>query len=79
MFAKETRGRAAIIEKGKKFDGMIEQVHSINVSDPVVAGNSFACELKMDVTMKGKGRMPMRELMVYDVKDGKIISEQFHM
>jgi hypothetical protein len=58
---------------------MIEQVHSGEVSDPIVAGSSFACIMRMDVTMKGEGRMNMSELCVYDVKDGKIISEQFHM
>jgi len=33
----------------------------------------------MDVTMKGKGRMAMTELCVYQTKDGKIIAEQFFM
>jgi hypothetical protein len=78
-FPKETRGLTAIIEKGKKFDGMIEKLHAISVSDPLVAGNSFSCVMQMDVTMKGQGRMNMRELCVYDVKDGKVVSEQFHM
>ncbi len=31
----------------------------------------------MDVTMKGQDRMAMPELCVYEVKDGKIASEQF--
>jgi hypothetical protein len=30
------------------------------------------------VTMKGKPRQKMTELCVYDVKDGKIIAEEFH-
>ena len=67
----------ALIEKGHKFTAMIEQVHSISVSDPVVAGSSFACAMQLDVTIKGQGRMNMTELCVYEVKDGKIISEQF--
>jgi limonene-1,2-epoxide hydrolase len=78
-FSKETKGLPAIIEKGHKFAAMIEQVHSSTVSDPVVAGDSFACTMRMDITMKGKGRMNMSELCIYDVKDGKIVSEQFHM
>jgi len=44
-----------------------------------VAGSSFACTMHMDVTMKGQGRMDMTELCVYQVKDGKIVSEQFHV
>ena len=31
----------------------------------------------MDVTMKGMGRQKMDELAVYEVKDGKIVKEQF--
>lgn len=79
VFEKETRGRAAIIEKGRKFDAMVETMHSLTVSDPLVATDSFACTMRLDVTMKGQGRMDMRELCVYEVKDGKIVSEQFHV
>jgi hypothetical protein len=78
-FEKETRGLNAIIEKGHKFTAMIEQMHSSEVSDPIVAGSSFACIMRMDVTMKGQGRMNMAELCVYEVKDGKVISESFHV
>jgi hypothetical protein len=52
-------------------------MHSIEVSEPIVATNSFAFIITMDVTMKGQERMKMPELCVYLVKDGKIISEQF--
>ena len=78
-FEKETKGLPAILEKGRRFTGMVEQMHSNTVSDPMVAGSSFACTMRMDVTMKGQGRMDMSELCVYEVKDGKIVSEQFHM
>jgi hypothetical protein len=76
-FAKETKGLDAIIEKGQKFTTMIEQVHSVSVSDPLVAGSSFACAMQLDLTIKGHGRMSLNELCIYEVKDGKIISEQF--
>ena len=78
-FAKEVKGKDAIIEKGKKFEGMVETMHGVTVSAPMVAPNSFAFVLNMDVTMKGAGRMNMDELCVYQVKDGKIVSEQFFM
>ena len=76
-FPKETKGLNAIIEKGHKFTAMIDQVHSVSVSDPLVAGSSFACAMQLDVTIKGHGRMSLNELCIYEVKDGKIISEQF--
>jgi len=78
-FGKETRGLQEIIEKGKKFEQMVDTMHSLSVSDPVVADNSLAMTMTMDVTMKEQGRMKMTELCVYKLKDGKIISEQFFM
>ena len=78
-FDKETKGIKAILEKGQKFASMVEEMHGGSLSDPIVAGNSIAFTLTMDVTMKGRPRQKMTELCVYDVKDGKIVSEQFHM
>jgi ketosteroid isomerase-like protein len=78
-FEKETRGLDAIKEKGKKFDEMVEKVYKITVSAPLVAGNSIAFVLSLDVKMKGQERMDSPEICVYEVKDGKIISEQFFM
>ena len=76
-FEKETKGLPAIIQKGKTFDAMIEQMHAINVSEPLVVENAFTCIMSMDVTMKGQPRMQMAEICLYEVKDGKIVSEQF--
>ena len=77
-FPQETVGLPAIIEKGKKFDAMVETLHALEVSEPLIAENSFACTMRMDVTMKGQGRFNIIELCVYDVKDGKIVTERFH-
>lgn len=76
-FEKETKGLPAIIEKGKKFDAMIEKLYSLEVSDPLVVENAFTCRMAMDVTMKGQPRMQMKEICLYSVKDGKVTSEQF--
>ncbi len=78
-FEKETKGLPNILEKGKKFEEMTQEMHNMTVSEPVVAGNSFACTIRMDITMKKGGRMDMTELCVYNVKDGKVISEEFFM
>ena|ERR1700744_5254528 len=78
-FEKETKGLDAILVKGEKFESMGDTYHGVNVSKPVVAGNSFALTLRMELTMKGKGRMDMTELCVYEVKDGKVVSERFYM
>ncbi len=76
-FEKETKGLPAILEKGKKFDAMVEEMHALEVSEPLVATNVFACTMLMDVTMKGQPRMRMTELCVYEVRDGKIVAERF--
>lgn len=78
-FEKETKGLKAIEEKGEKWNSMVEKVNKIEVSEPLIASNSFACTMHMDVVMKEHGAMDMTELCVYEVKDGKIISEQFFM
>ena len=78
-FEKETKGLPAIIEKGHAFEAMVEAVHGIKIPEPLVAGNSIALALDMDVTMKGRGRSNMSEICVYEVKDGKIIKEEFFM
>lgn len=77
-FEKETKGLKAIIEKGHKFQSMVV-THANTVSNPLITGNAIAFILTMDVTMKGKERENIAELCVYQVKDGKIISEQFFM
>ena len=76
-FEKETKGLSAIIEKGHKFDKMVKETHKLEVSQPLIATNSFSCVMHMDVTMKEGGHMDMSELCVYEVKDGKIVKEMF--
>jgi ketosteroid isomerase-like protein len=79
-FEKETHGLEAILAKGVKFDSLVvEEMHSVKMTAPLVAGNSFATVMTMDMTMKGKGRINMSELCVYQVKDGKVVSEAFFM
>jgi hypothetical protein len=70
-------GLDKIIEKGKAWHEMIEEMHGGYTGAPIVAGNFFSCAMGMDVTIKGQGRMKMDEIAVYEVKDGKITSEQF--
>lgn len=66
-----------IKKKGEEFNNMVEEMHGGYVGEPIVAGNFIALTMGMDVTMKGAGRMKMDEIALYEVKDGKIIREQF--
>jgi hypothetical protein len=78
-FARETKGMKAILEKGKKWNEMVTEQHGFSISEPLIADDSFALTMQIDVTMKGRGRMNHKELCVYMVSGGKIVSEQFFM
>ncbi|MCX6315879.1 MAG: nuclear transport factor 2 family protein [Bacteroidetes bacterium] len=71
------KGLDAIREKGKQFQAMIEEMHGGWVSELIVAGRHITCAMGMDVTLKGMGRSNMEEVAVYEVKDGKVVKEQF--
>lgn len=73
----EVKGIAAVNEKSNQWYAMVEEVHSAEISDPIVAGNNFACTMKMDVTFKDQNRIQMEEVALYTVNEGKIIQEQF--
>lgn len=71
------KGLDAIREKGRKWAEDIVEIHGGSVSDPVVAGDWFSIAMGIDATYKSMGRMPMEEICVYRVRDGKIVHEQF--
>jgi hypothetical protein len=71
------KGLDAILEKGKRFQAGVAEMHSIAVSEPLIAGNWFSVVLTLDITMKEHGRMTMSEVCVYHVIDDKIVLEQF--
>jgi hypothetical protein len=71
------KGLDAIREKAKQWGEMVQEVHGGYCNEPQVAGNHFVCAMGMDVTMKGRKREVMDEVALYEVKDGKIVKEQF--
>jgi hypothetical protein len=71
------KGLDAIKKKGEDFNNMVEEMHGGYVSDPIVAGNYIAVAMGIDCTYKGMGRQKMDEIALYEVKDGKIVKEQF--
>lgn len=70
-------GKAVVRNKGEAFVSRIEAFHSGHTTAPVIGGNFFAVGRKTDMTVQGIGRMQMDEIMLYEVKDGEIVSEQF--
>jgi hypothetical protein len=74
---KSVKGIDAVKKKNEDFNNMVEEVHGGYASEPIVAGNYIAIAMGIDYTAKGMGRMKMDEIAIYEVKDGKIVKEQF--
>ncbi|RPE06056.1 nuclear transport factor 2 family protein [Chitinophaga lutea] len=70
-------GKAEVRKKGEDFVGRIEAAHSLYTSEPLVTGNHFAVVREKDITVRPHGRIQIKQIMLYEVKDGQIISEQF--
>jgi len=70
-------GKTAVIAKNQQWYDMVQEIHSAHIGDPIVTGNFFACTMDMDVSYKQHGRMAMHEVAVYQVKDGKIVADEF--
>ena len=77
MGMSNVEGLEAIKQKGEAFNSMVEEMHGGYSTEPVIAGNHFSVAMGMDITMKGMGRSKMDEIAVYEVRNGKIVKEQF--
>jgi hypothetical protein len=64
----------------KKNDWWTEnnEVHAVKVNGPFVGEDQFAVQYTFDTTFKPTGqRTQLSEMALYQVKDGKIVHEQF--
>ena len=71
-------GLDAIIAKGHEWGAMVEEIHGGSITEPIVSGNFFTWGSSVEATFKGRGRMTIEEITVYEVKDGKIVKEIFY-
>lgn len=76
-YFKNAEGKAAVRKKGEDWVKRIEAAHRRFTSEPIVTGNHFAVAREVDITVKELGRIELNELMLYEVKDGQIVLEQF--
>lgn len=73
-----TEGLDKMREKSKQFSNDLEEMHDMEISEPIVSADHFSCTMSLDATFKGYGRNKSSEICVYEVnKDGKIVKEQF--
>jgi SnoaL-like domain len=70
-------GKAAVRKKGEDFVKRIQAFHSAYTTEPLVTGNHFVVGREIDITVQGHGRIQINQIMLYEVKDGQIVSEQF--
>jgi hypothetical protein len=77
LYFKNAEGKIPVRKKGEEFVKTIEAVHRAYTTEPVVGGTHFSVGREMDITLQGSGRVQMNQIMLYEVKDGRIVSEQF--
>jgi hypothetical protein len=76
MYA-EYKGMEEIQKKMIQWQENVVEMHRVEVSEPLVADQSFAVTYGMDITYKDRGRVEETELAVYKVRNGKIVREEF--
>ena len=74
---KDVQGLDKIKQKAVEWQSQIEEMHGGYTGKPQVASKYFVCIMGMDVTLKGKPRIKMDEVALYEVENGKIVLEQF--
>jgi ketosteroid isomerase-like protein len=59
------------------FFSRVKEMHESYMSAPVVSTFFFSMMTGMDVTMSGKKRKKKEQICIFEVRDGKIVREQF--
>ena len=76
-YMKYAEGKTNVRAKADGFVKHITAAHRRWTSEPIVSDNHFAVSREVDITHQVYGRVQLNEIMMYEVKDGKIVSEQF--
>lgn len=74
----KTDGLENVLKKGAQFRQSVAAWHGIAVSKPVLSKDHFSIALKVDLTFKGQKPSSLDEIIVYEVNDGKIVTETFY-
>ncbi|MEJ1240607.1 SnoaL-like domain-containing protein [Chryseolinea sp. T2] len=77
MYFKDEEGKALVRKKGEEWVARVKSANKLSTSEPIVAGSHFAVSRCVDIDVEGHGHVIINELMLYEVKDGKIVLEQF--
>lgn len=74
---KNAEGKRPVRKKGEEWVKRITAAYSRHTTEPVVGENHFAVGRKVDIEVQDLGRIQINELMLYEVRDGRIVTEQF--
>ncbi len=73
-----TKGYDAVRDNVVRFVEKTLELNDLRISDPIIADKFFSITMKMNCQMEGMpAAMPMDEVCVYHVLDGKIANEHF--
>jgi hypothetical protein len=70
-------GLSAVRNKGLEWSANIKKVHSGYCHEPILAGTHFACAMGTTYTDQKDQSQQLDEVCVFEVKEGKIVKEQF--
>ena len=76
-YLRNAEGKAAVRKKGEDWVKRITAAHRRLTTAPIVADNHFAVGREVEITVQGLGRIEINELMLYEVREGQIVLEQF--
>jgi hypothetical protein len=76
-YLKNAEGKANVRRKAEEWVSRVEKVYDQYFSAPVVGGSHFSLAWGIDADVSGLGRRRIDEIMLYEVKDGLIVLEQF--
>lgn len=75
---RKTKGIHKVQRKTAMFFERSKTIHKYELTDPLVVDDHFCFKMKIDVDLRGIGRVQLEELCMYHTKDGKIIREEFY-
>ncbi len=77
QFFSDVKGVEAIKVKDATMSEHITGIESMEVGDAIVASKHIAIHYKLKAILKDGNFMSLDEIIIYEINDGKIISEQF--
>ena len=76
-YLSNAEGKDSVRKKGEAFVSRITGVDRLYTSEPLVCGNHFTVAREKEMTVQGHGKIVIKQIMLYEVREGKIVLEQF--